>query len=140
MGLQLLVDNFIHFSLLLLSVFKNVCGLIAGYCITSFLNNLIEHFLLFLLNFKGLHFLILFSTYHLFLHGTFIIFFFHSLPINQFQSGSSIEDLFHFGLKIEVLVAFDGFIVFDSISVQFYQVPDHLFRRIVRKFKLNLIV
>ena len=127
MVFELLVDDFVDFDFFLFGIFEDIFGLETRESVAGFFDDLIEHFLLLLLDFKGLYFFFLFGTFHFFLDRAFLTFLCLSLFIYDFQCTTAIKKLFHFGLKVQVFVTLDGFVVLDSISVQFDQVADDLF-------------
>jgi len=108
--------------------------------VARLLDNLIEHFLLLLLYLEGLHFFMLFRTFHLFLYRTLLFLLDLSLFVDHFQGGSSVEKFFHFRLEIQVLVTFYGFVVLDSICIQFDEVANYLFGGSGRKFELDFVI
>jgi hypothetical protein len=126
LGFELFVDDFIDFNLLLFGTFEDIFGLETGESVAGFLDDLVEHFLLLLLDFEGLNFFFLFGTFHFFLDGAFLAFLHFSLLVDDFQGAPSIKKFFHFCLKIQVLVTLDGFVVLYSICVQLDQVADDL--------------
>lgn len=62
------------------------------------------------------------------------------LFIHDLKRSAGIEEFFHFDLEVKILMAFDGLIIFNSISVEFDKVADDLFGRGLGEFELDLIV
>lgn len=112
------MNDFLDMDLFLIRIFENVFGLGTGDGITGALYDLVEHFLLFLFDSEGLYFLLFFAAFHFFLNRTLLglLLNFH-LFVHYLQSGSGAEELFHFCLKVEILVALYGFVVLDSIGI-----------------------
>ena len=140
MRFKLLVYHFFDFLFLLIRVFKDVFGLKTGHRVVGFLYDLIEHFLLLLLDFEGLYFFLFFRTFHFFLDWTFLTLLNFGLFVNDFQSAPAVEKFLHFSLKVQIFVAFDGLVVLDSVSVKFDEIADDFFWWRGGKFKLDFIV
>lgn len=137
---KLLVDDFVDLDFFLLSIFEDVFGLKTGDWVAGFLYDLVEHFLMLLLDFEGLYFFIFFRTFHFFLDGTLLTLLNFSLFVHDFEGSSSVKKLFHFALKVQVFVAFNGLVVFDSVSVELDEIADDLLWWGCWKFKLDFVV
>lgn len=138
--LQLIVYDLLYWNLLLFRILQNIFCLRTCDRVICLLKYFVEHFLLLLLYFKSLNFLLFSLTSHFFLHRALFIFLNLSSFVHCLQSRSCVEQLFHFCLKIQVFVTFDWLVILHSISIKFNKIADHLFGRLIWKFKFNFVV
>jgi hypothetical protein len=117
-------DFLFNIFFLLIDTFNDFISFLLGDISFNSLIYLIFQLFLLLLHLQRLHLLLLILTFHLLSDGAFVVLGLLLLVCEKFLLTG--KNLLHFLLEIEVFVALDGLVIFDSLRVKLNEGTDNL--------------